>query len=273
MSVDDLRRTRPSLPLASFLVLAVLFSGPVLTHEAVFGSWVGLTAAGAGVGVGLLIAAASTRWSWDTLSTFAVLLVAYFLVGGPVALPSTVRWGVVPTTDTLLTLVRGAVSSWKDLLTLTPPASSYVGPALVPWISGLCCALGAGLVSVRWGRPLLGILPVALMGVVGLAFGPSGLVPPVWPFMVWFAGAFLWLAWASAHQRLSLGLDVSVNRRGRGEASVSTAAARGASRQAVFRSRRLLTSFLMIVLAVGVALPVTGVWGPIGRRIVARASV
>lgn len=273
MSVDDLRRARPSLPLASFLVLAVLFSGPVLTHEAVFGSWVGLTAAGAGVGVGLLIAAASTRWSWDTLSTLAVLLVAYFLVGGPVALPSTVRWGVVPTTDTLLTLVRGAVSSWKDLLTLTPPASSYVGPALVPWISGLCCALGAGLVSVRWGRPLLGILPVALMGVVGLAFGPSGLVPPVWPFMVWFAGAFLWLAWASAHQRLSLGLDVSVNRRGRGEASVSTAAARGASRQAVFRSRRLLTSFLMIVFAVGVALPVTGVWGPIGRRIVARELV
>lgn len=273
MTANDLRRARPSLPLPSFLVLAVLFTGPVLTHEAVFGSWVGLTAAGAGVVVGLLIAAASTRWSWDTLSTLAAVLLGYFLVGGPVALPATVCWRVVPTTDTLLTLVRGAVSSWKDLLTLTPPASSYVGPALVPWITGLLCALGAGLVSVRWGRPLLGILPVALMGIVGLAFGPSGLVPPVWPFMVWCAGAFLWLTWASAHQRLSLGLDVSVNRRGHGEASASTVSARGASRQAVFRSRRLLAASLMIVLAVGVALPVTDAWGPSGRRIVARELV
>ena len=100
MTVDDLRRARPSLPLPSFLVLAVLFAGPILTHEAVFGSRVGLTAAGAGVVVGLLIAAASTRWSWDTLSTLAAVLLGYFLVGGPVALPSTVRWGVA-TTDTL----------------------------------------------------------------------------------------------------------------------------------------------------------------------------
>ena len=273
MTVDAVSRARPRLPLLSFFALAVLFTGPVLTHEAVFGSYAGLIAAGAGVGVGLGIAAASTRWSWDTLSTLAVVLVVYFLVGGPIALPSTVRWGVVPTTDTLLTLVRGAVDSWKDLLTLTPPAASYVGPALVPWITGLVCALAAGLVSVRWGRPLLGVLPIALMGVVGLAFGPSGLVPPVWPFMVWVAGAFLWLAWASSHQRLSLGLDVSVNRRGRGGASTATASTRGPSRQAVFRSRRLLASSLMIALAVGVALPVTATWGPVGRRIVARELV
>lgn len=273
MTVDALGRARPRLPLLSFFALAVLFVGPVLTHEAVFGSFVGLIAAGSGVAVGLLIAAASTRWSWDTLSTLAALLVAYFLLGGPIALPSTVRWGVVPTTDTLLTLVRGSVSSWKDLLTLTPPAASYVGPALVPWITGLLCALISGLVSVRWGRPLLGIIPVAAMGVVGLAFGLSGVVPPVWPFMVWFAGAFLWLAWASSHQRLSLGLDVSVNRRGRGGASAATASTRGPSRQAVFRSRRLLASSLMIALAVGVALPATASWGPVGRRIVAREKV
>ena len=109
MTVDALGRARPRLPLLSFFALAVLFAGPVLTHEAVFGSNVGLIAAGSGVAVGLLIAAASTRWSWDTLSTLAALLVAYFLLGGPIALPSTVRWGVVPTTDTLLTLVRGSV--------------------------------------------------------------------------------------------------------------------------------------------------------------------
>lgn len=273
MSVDPRARVRPRLPLLSLLALAVLFAGPVLTHEAVFGSYAGLIAAGAGVAVGLAIAGASARWSWDTLSTLAVVLVAYFLLGGPIALPTTVRWGVVPTTDTLLTLVRGVASSWKDLLTLTPPAASYVGPALVPWITGLVCSLAAGLVSVRWGRPLLGVLPVALMGVVGLAFGPSGVVPPVWPFMVWFAGVFLWLSWASSHQRLSLGLDVSVNRRGRGGASAATASTRGPSRQAVFRSRRMLASSLMIALAVGVALPATASWGPVGRRVVAREKV
>ena len=46
MTVDALGRARPRLPLLSFFALAALFVGPVLTHEAVFGSSLGLIAAG-----------------------------------------------------------------------------------------------------------------------------------------------------------------------------------------------------------------------------------
>ena len=79
---------RSSLPIWSLLVLAFLFVGPVAAFEPVFGGGVGAIAAGAGVACGLAIAAASTHWRWDALSTVLSVVVTYFLGGSGAALRS-----------------------------------------------------------------------------------------------------------------------------------------------------------------------------------------
>ncbi len=270
----------PGLPLWSLLVVAVLFAPAVAAHEAVFGSGVGLRAAGAGVAVGLLIAAASTRWRWDAWSTVAVALAAHLLLGGAAALPETAVHGAVPTARTLQLLVVQPVHVWKDLLTLTPPASSYTGPAVLPWMTGLICALAAGLLTARAGNAVAGTLPVAVMAVVGIAWGPSGVEPAVWPVAAWAAGVLAWWAWASGRRRLAAGEDVLVGRRARraGDGrpptlSTPTGTTTGGSVSVVRSGPRMAAALATVAVAALVAVPASGALGPWSDRTVLRDVV
>ena len=119
---------RAAMPAWSLLVLAVLFSGPIVMFESVFGGGQGAIAALAGVVVGLVVAWAAAKWRWDLLSIVAAVVASHFLFGGAAALRETTRWGVVPTSRTIQTLVVGAVEAWKDLLTLTPARISGTDP-------------------------------------------------------------------------------------------------------------------------------------------------
>ena len=152
---------RAAMPSWSLAVLALLFVGPVASFAGQ-----GAIAAAAGVAVGLALAWAAFRWRWDLLSITAGVVASYFLFGGAAALRETTRWSVIPTSRTIQTLVIGAVESWKDLLTLTPPAASYVGPALVPWMTCLVCSAVAGVVTVRFGRPMWGSVALVVAGGV-----------------------------------------------------------------------------------------------------------
>ena len=76
---------------------------------------------------------------------------AYLVLGGPLALRKTTLFGIIPTPETFLRLVPLTVQSWRDLLTVTPPASAFTGPAIVPYVSGLVLGAIAGrLVPVSY---------------------------------------------------------------------------------------------------------------------------
>lgn len=201
---------RAAMPAWSLLVLAVLFSGPILMFESVFGGGQGAIAALAGVVVGLVVAWAAAKWRWDLLSIVAAVVASHFLFGGAAALRETTRWGVVPTSRTIQTLVVGSVEAWKDLLTLTPPAGSYVGPAMVPWMACLVCSVAAGVVTVRYGRPMWGSVPLILAGVIAIVWGPSGHSPSALLVIAWWVGLIVWWAWASAIGRARLGADIVI---------------------------------------------------------------
>ena len=241
----------------------------VLLHEPVFGDGAGLRAAGAGCAVGLLIAAASTRWRWDALSTLAAVLAAHLLGGGAAALPTTTAHGVVPTALTIQTLVIQTVRSWKDLLTLMPLASAYVGPAVMPWLSGLLCSLAAGLLTVRARRPMLGTAPIMLLGALGIAFGPTGVRPAVWPAVAWFAAVLAWWAWIGSRMSLESGEDIRVGRTAAGLTMTRATATRGASRAVARTGRRIVVAALTLALAGGTGLAATTGLGP-WQRIVGR---
>ena len=263
---------RAAMPAWSLLVLGVLFVGPVVMFESVFGGGQGAIAAGVGVLVGLLISWAASKWRWDLLSIVASVVAAHFLFGGGAALRETTRWGVVPTSRTLQTLVIGAVEGWKDLLTLTPPAASYVGPAMVPWMACLVCSVAAGVVTVRYGRPMWGSVALILCGVIAIVWGPTGHTPNLALVIVWWVALIAWWSWASAIGRARSGTDIVI-----GMSSSTTSASTtmgGSSRQVVHVWWRVGMGALMVGVMVAAAIPAASLMGPTASdRIVGRDVV
>lgn len=261
---------RSKLPMWSLLVLAVLFAGPVAAFEPVFGGGVGAIAAAAGVVSGLLIAAASTRWRWDVLTTVLSIVVTYFLLGSAAALRSEALFGFLPTGRTLQVMVLGSFRAWKDLLTLTAPVSVYSGPALVPWMSGLILAVVAGLITARAGRAIVGSIPLVIMAVIAVFFGLTRHPLPVWVVLAWWALLVAWWATAAQYQRITLGQDVLVGRTGSrgGEATVGRR-----SRSTVYVGTRIAGALITLAVSVGVALPAASFLGASGSRIVGRDLV
>ncbi|MFV0407096.1 MAG: transglutaminase-like domain-containing protein [Propioniciclava sp.] len=272
-----MRRTgHAGLPAWSLLGLAGLFTPVVVLHEAVFAGGVGAWAAGGGVAVGLLIAWASTRWSWDLVSTGVVGLTAYLGLGGWFALKSTVMWGVVPTWATVQMLVWGAVHGWRDLLTLSPPVGIYAGVAVVPWLVGLVCGGVAGLLTMRRGRFVVGTVPVVVMAVIGVAWGWSGLEPPAWPVVLWMAGLLGWWAWWRQWVQMRAGHEVVAGQGASGRVEETTAVSGGTSGQgmsAVMRGQRLLVGGLTLALAGALAIVVVPYWPGLEDRTVLRDLV
>ena len=263
---------RAAMPAWSLLVLGVLFVGPVVMFEPVFGGGQGAIAAGVGVLVGLLVSWAASKWRWDLLSIVASVVAAHFLFGGGAALRETTRWGVVPTSRTLQTLVIGAVEAWKDLLTLTPPAASYVGPAMVPWMACLVCSVAAGVVTVRYGRPMWGSVALILCGVIAIVWGPTGHTPNLALVIVWWVALIAWWSWASAIGRARSGTDIVI-----GMSSSTTSASTtmgGSSRQVVHVWWRVGMGALMVGVMVAAAIPAASLLGPTASdRIVGRDVV
>jgi hypothetical protein len=263
---------RAAMPAWSLLILAILFAGPVVQFESVFGGGQGVIAALAGVATGLVIAWAAAKWRWDLLSIVASVVAAHFLLGGAAALRDTTRWVVVPTSRTLQTLVIGSVEAWKDLLTLTPPAGSYVGPAMVPWMTCLVCSVAAGVVTVRYGRPMWGSLPLILAGVIAIVWGPTHEAPSSLLVIAWWVGLIVWWAWASAIGRARMGADIVIGM----SASSTTASTTmgGSSRQVVHVWWRVGMGALMVGVMVAAALPAASLLGPTASdRVVGRDVV
>ncbi|MFZ1287909.1 MAG: transglutaminaseTgpA domain-containing protein, partial [Candidatus Phosphoribacter sp.] len=151
-------------------VVAMLVPG-VLAFGPVFGGMAGYVAAGGGVLLGLAIALLSRWRGWSWVTTTVAAVAAYLVCGGALALPRTTMGGVVPTVDTLRRLVLLTVQSWRDLLTVSLPAASFTGPAVVPLLSGIVLALLAVLAGTRTARSALAVAPCALLLVVGILWG------------------------------------------------------------------------------------------------------
>ncbi len=120
--------------------------------------WV--VAAWSGLVLGLVVGHVAGTLRWMALTTFAVLVAVYFLLGGPLAVRDNLLAGFVPTGQTFVDLATWAVTGWKKWLTLLPPVDAR-GPVLaLPWLAGLlggATTLGfarrwANVPSPRWRR-------------------------------------------------------------------------------------------------------------------------
>lgn len=173
---------------AALLAVGTASFGPV------FAGRPGWLAAGGGAVIGLLVATLSAWRRWGASATVAAGIAAYLIFGGALALPRTTIAGA-PTLETVQRLLLLAVTSWRDLLTVAVPADSFTGPAVVPYLSGLLCALVGGVVVLRTRRPGWGVLPAFVLLVVGILWGTR---QAPWALGEGLAFAAVSLGWLSA---------------------------------------------------------------------------
>lgn len=181
-------------------VLAVLAAG-VVAWGPVFGGLSGYRVAGLGVLIGAGVAALVARLRGGPVLVAAGLLVAYFALGGPVALPRTTVAGVLPSLDTLELLLVQAVQAWKGLLTVNPPAAGFTGPQVAPWLAGLCCAAAAVFLMLRGRRPAWVLLPAVLLLVLGILWGTHDTPLATVQGLVVAVVGLSWLSWRAARAR------------------------------------------------------------------------
>ena len=234
--------------------VALLLPG-VLAFGPVFGGAEGYIAAGGGVAIGLAVAFFARRQRWALTTTVAVLVGAYLLLGGMLALRPTTLLGFLPTPDTLLRLVPLSVQSWRDLLTVRPPAGSFVGPAVVPYLSGLLAGALTGWFAVSTRRHLWALLPAAAFLLVGILWGidvPAGRGLLGLGLAV---AALLWAVWR------------------RHRATALTGEELLADGSAISGPRTLAAAAGLVAAATAVAVALMPVLTPVGGRVVLRQYV
>lgn len=179
----------------SLLVVVVALLLASLTHGPVFGDASGYAAAVGGTLLGVGAALIAWRLRLGVGTTTLLTLLVYLLFGGALAIPSTTISGVVPTVGTFKLLLELIPRVWMDLLTVTTPASIFVGPAVVPYLTALVCSALAASVVLRLRRPQWAVVPVLVLALVGILWGSQR--APLAAAIGALTGVVLlgWLAW------------------------------------------------------------------------------
>lgn len=177
--------------------------------------------AGAGaLVVGLGIAALGARFRLGILTLAGLTVVAYFLLGGALALSHTTIAGVVPTIETLRQLALGIVTGWKSLLTSVAPVAVVDGHALVPFISTLVATVIAASLALRMRSPGWALIPLGALVALEIALGTFEESLPLVQGIVISATVVAWLAlreaWAPAESAVAVGDGAAISSHGSG---------------------------------------------------------
>jgi len=211
-----------------------------------------LWAAATAVLTALAISVAATMWSWPGWLTVVAAIVGLGVLGVGVAVPPARVGGAGPS---VLEVAAGAITGWKDLVTIPLPVGSYrnlLMPALVVFLAGTLAVLRLGWRRERHGAAASAV--AIAMSAFGLLFGravvggPLVLGPVTLPAARELAcGALalvlslVWLGWraaASRREALRRAADVS--------------GVRLAHRRTGSDARRSALAAVMVVAAVGI---------------------
>ena len=222
-------------------VLTVLLGLGVLGFSLSFGGDPYYLVAGlGGVLLGLGVAAASMHLRLGGLATAALTLAAYLVFGTALAVPGAALAAVLPSLESLRTLLTGIAFAWKDMLTVGVPVGTAGGTLIVPFLSSLLTALAAGLLIWRLKNPYWPLLPVLVLFITGIAFSTNAAFLTVERGTALTVIAIAWATFRRDALRRNSTRTASVNR-----PDADPAAARAA------RLRRLGTAAGVIAVAIG----------------------
>ena len=210
---------------AGFVMLLGAIS--LYAFEASFGGSQFLVVGLVGVVVGLVVAHVAQRLMLDPLLTACAALVAYALIVGTFAMPEQSLASFLPSVETVRASLTSMVTGWKRLLTTSPPLGSRSGLLIVP---GLCGTI-AGVVSFSFARRTksawLGLVPMAMVLVLGLLCGVDRPVSVVLHGGLLAAVSISWMAVRRHRSRPALHHISQLNRVAAGAAMLAFAAGVG----------------------------------------------
>jgi len=171
-----------------------------------------LLVAGIGVVVALLISAAATVWRWAGWLTTVVAVAAVAVVGLVLAVPPA---ALTALPDSLRDLLTGAVTGWKDLITVDLPVGTYrnlLVPAVIVFLAGTLGTLrlawrprphGAFAAVVALGMSAFGLLFGRTVTSDSLTLGPLAIGAPreLGCGILALVISLVWLAWRAAAAR------------------------------------------------------------------------
>ena len=232
-------------------VVALLVAIGAWGFAPVFAGSAWVVAAAGALALGAAIASASALWRWPLLPTALAVVLAYFAAGGALVLRSTTMATVLPTAATLSGLARGAIDSWKGLLTVEVPTEGLETIVLVPFIAVLVCATAGVAFATRLRSAGWALLPPSVVLVTAILFGTYHGVAPVAQAASFAAIAIAWLAWRRERDR----------------------SAREATPEPRRGLRRVALATAMLVIATGAGVAWSMEAAPGGQRAVLRDQV
>lgn len=207
------RSTRLRAPFAATAVglFALSLGSATATFWPVYGSasFVVLVLVAFVVGAGIALGAAVLKLSsvWVLVAT----LVAYLVVGVPLAVPSQALAGVLPTGRGLLTLVSATALGWKRLVTIALPVGSYEAllvPVLVLVLVGTVVGLS---VALRSRRGELAVVVPVVVWIAAIVLGPAEAWWPRVTGLGVLVTVVAWVVWWRLRRR-RLALDALTGR-------------------------------------------------------------
>lgn len=144
------QRPRPAVDV---VVLVVALALALLPLMPLYGTAAVLPPVVGGLLLGAVVAVVAARRRWSGLVTTAVVVVVYVLAGAALAAPTTTVLGVLPSLRSVLLLLTGAVTVWKQVLTLDPALGAAGNLLVAPYLLALAGAAGSVSIALRAGAP------------------------------------------------------------------------------------------------------------------------
>jgi hypothetical protein len=162
-----------------------------------------------GIALGLAIAAVAAWRRWGVLTVTGLVVAAYFLFGGALALPHTTLFGVVPALATLQNLAVGTVTAWKQMLTTVAPLAASDGHLIVPFLLALTVSTLTASLALRLPQVAWALLPAGALLMLVIALGTPEPAFPIVQGLTFALTAIAWLAlrqiWAPHNSAVSVG--------------------------------------------------------------------
>ncbi len=163
-----------------------------------YGTPAALTAVMAGLIAAMVPVLLGAFFRWPFPLTMLVGIASYVVVGSAVAFGRELMWGVVPSGQSMTSMLTGTVTSWKEALTLEPPLGQSDGVLVLPF---LLAFLGSFLVSwvVGWRNSWLTTIiatgVVMLTLVTSILWGTQETVLGAYLGIGIFAVLTVWATW------------------------------------------------------------------------------
>lgn len=220
------------------------------------------------IAVGSVIALAGTAYRWSSFSLLIATLIAFALLGVPLAVPSRAAGGFLPTPEGMLDLITGVALGWKQLLTIGLPVGTYQA-LLVPAFALLLAATVVSLSVIqraRYGE--LAVFGPAVVFLVASLFGRRDAGPPITLTIAFTAAVILvliWRRWYRRRQAVRALASRTVDAAGQPLETIADSGFVGV--------RPLVSAALVFAVASGIGVGLTSALPPVGERVVLRTAI